>query len=765
MLERLSRRSEGPNPPSRRELLEQFCRAVDWRDAKGRWSISSANVALRKLEKQGKVQLPPMLSRTKGQRTRGLFDDGQALPPLCKLPAKGPVAGWGLRLVQDERDPLHRIWNGLMVREHPLGRSPLVGAQLRYLVECDLGIVGAFGFGPAAFHLQCRDQWIGWSVQARNQNRGQVIGLSRFLIRPGICRPNLASECYGLILPQVALDWEQRYGVKPVLVETYVDRTSHQGRSLSASNWRRLGESKGRGRDDPKRQKSKSPKDVWVFELDRQARSLLQAQPVEKLAPRSVFAPPVESDWVQEEMAGVQLGDERLNQRIQRMLSSRWKRPDQSFYRSFDTNTESKRAYELVENPRSEIQLASLLAPHQLQTARRLAAEKIALLAQDTTPLSYNTLHQTQGLGTIGKDFTRGLFLHSLQAFRMDGIPLGTAWAEVWARPEQSDTDRRNEQSVADKESGRWVRALQVAGQLARQMPQTQIFVCGDRESDFYELYDQVQALPKSVHLLVRGQHDRRLTDGTQLWASLQGAPLGGTMEVKVPRSKKQPARVATLEVRWLEVEVKPPAVALKKSWPTLKLYAVLAQEVGTPAEVEPIEWLLLSTWPVQTLKMALRLVRWYGLRWGIECWHRVLKVVCGVERRQMKTARALERALALDMIVASRVLLLKRLGKEHPDLPADLFYSQEELAVLEVKKKETGKFQSTQKLTVFQANILTAMLVGFWGRNCDGHPGDQVLGEGVQALHLLVWYQRECNRVSPKQRPRRTPKSRARPP
>ena len=214
---------------------------------------------------------------------------------------------------------------------------------------------------------------------------------------------------------------------------------------------------------------------------------------------------------------------------------------------------------------------------------------------------------------------------------------------------------------------------------------------------------------------------------------------------------------MATLELRWQQVEVKPPAVAMKKSWPTLTLEAVLAQEVDAPAGIEPIEWLLLSTWPVKSLKMARRLVRWYALRWGIECWHRVLKGVCGVERRQMKTALALERALALDMIVASRVLLLKRLGKEHPELPADLFYSQQELAVLEVKKKETGKFQSVPKLTVFQANILTAMLVGFWGRDCDGHPGDQILGEGLQALHLLVWY--EVSRQQPSAgRRRRSP-------
>ena len=97
--------------------------------------------------------------------------------------------------------------------------------------------------------------------------------------------------------------------------------------------------------------------------------------------------------------------------------------------------------------------------------------------------------------------------------------------------------------------------------------------------------------------------------------------------------------------------------------------------------------------------------------------------------------------------------------------MPADLFYSQEELTVLEVKKKETGQFPSTPKLTVFQANVLTAMLVGFWGRDCDGHPGDQILGEGLQALHLLVWYEIESKRGASQQRPPSTPKSRARPP
>lgn len=129
--------------------------------------------------------------------------------------------------------------------------------------------------------------------------------------------------------------------------------------------------------------------------------------------------------------------------------------------------------------------------------------------------------------------------------------------------------------------------------------------------------------------------------------------------------------------------------MALKKSWQPISLYAVLAREIAPPAGQEPIEWMLLTDWKVDTLKMALRMIQWYGLRWGIECWHQVLKDVCKVEKRQMESAQALERALVLDMIVAWRALMLCRLGRKHPTLPAGLFYCAPELAVLEVYKKK----------------------------------------------------------------------------
>ena len=140
ILERLSRRSQGPASPPRRQLIGEFCRAVGWRDSRGRLCLSSAHVALRRLEKRGLVQLPPMPVRNKGPLTRGLSDDGEPLPELPKLPGGGgKMAGLSLRLIEGEEDPAHRIWNRLIVREHPQGRRPLVGAQVRYLIECPEG--------------------------------------------------------------------------------------------------------------------------------------------------------------------------------------------------------------------------------------------------------------------------------------------------------------------------------------------------------------------------------------------------------------------------------------------------------------------------------------------------------------------------------------------------------------------------------------------------------------------------------------------------
>lgn len=780
VLARLSARALSDPPPVRARIVHDFCRATHWRNRKGQLCYASANVALRRLEQQGEVRLPPAALRSAHQKPRQLKDDGLPLPPVPCLGSKAPELT--LRLLHGQEDPDHGLWNRLIIREHPLKAAPLVGAQLRYLIGCPEGIIGAFGIGPAAYHLDCRDQWIGWDLLTRQQHLPQVIGLARFLIRPGVHSPNLASRSYGMLLRRVASDWQERYGIRPLLIETFVERQTRTGVSLAAANWRRLGQSRGRGRSSPAVGVCpKTIKDVWVYELKPEARAGLLQTPQKWVVPRSVFHGATNSDWVREELDGLQLGDKRLEKRFAQMLQSRWTKPDSSFARSFDP-AGGKGAYRLIESVQAEVSFENLLAPHGQQTHRRMAAETLVFLAQDTTALSYNTLGQTTGLGPIADKNKpgRGLWLHSMQAFRTDGIALGCAWAKLWARSAESDTAHRNEQSVDEKESGRWLEAYQMAARLARSMPQTQLIVGGDRESDIYELFDQTTGAPTNLHLLVRAQHDRMLSEGQKLFACLSAQPSGGRMLVRVPRRQDRPARIATLEVRWSALEAAPPRVALKKSWPSIPLYAVLAREINAPAGQKPIEWVLITDWKVDSLKMATRLVKWYSLRWGIECWHQTLKNVCQVEKRQMGSALALERALVLDMIVAWRALMLCRLGKAHPSWKASFFYSQQELAVLELYRSklprhalampntlptdpavEQEQDQLAEKcateeglpshpepeanrseLTLFQANLLVAMLANFWARKSDGHPGPKVLGEGLMILAALVHHQ-----------------------
>jgi hypothetical protein len=694
VLQKLSARTEGNDPPSRQQLIEEFCRRTDWRNGKGELCLSSGNVCLKRLEEQNLVRLPPAAVQGPRGAKRQLRDDGMALPPLPKLPPSiKNIPDLRMSLIAGEEDPQHLIWNRLISREHPLKGAPLVGAQLRYLIMAgENEILGAIGFGPASFYLSCRDCWIGWDAEAMAQNRAWVIGLSRFLIRPGVRCPNLATACYRLIMQRVREDWWERYGIKPALVETYVDRSTYTGKSLAAANWLRIGQSLGRGRTSAsKAVRPKSVKDVWVWQWDRQARAQLQARTLPRVVPRSTFSPSDPADWIQEELAGLDLGHRVLDRRFSQMLQGRWAHPESSFYTSFEGKAGGKAAYTFIENPRAELSFSNLLAPHFQNTRRRMAAESVVFLAQDTTPLSYNSLEQTTGLGPIGDDRHpgRGLLLHSLQAFRLDGIPLGTAWAQLWARDPVSDTAHRNEQSIDRKESVRWVNAFQIAAQIARQMPQTVLLTCGDRENDIIDMYDRSTVAPPNLFYLVRAQHDRVLDSGEKLWDHLAAQPCGGTLRVNIPRNKNRPARTATLGLRWTQIQIRPPRVGCKNSWGTLDLWALQAKEIDPPQGVEAIEWTLLTNWKIDSLKTAARLVRWYGIRWGIECWHQVLKDVCKVETRQMKSAEALSRALSLDMMVAWRVLLLCRLGKEHPNLPATVLYSREELAILEVIKKK----------------------------------------------------------------------------
>ena len=677
-------------PPTRAALAREACSQLNWSSPNGRWAISSCKVALRKLHKRGLLPWPA--SHYVGPGSRRLRRSGEPLPAIQALPSRvDQLKGLHLYPVSGAKDPLSALWNDLIITQHPCGDAPIVGTQLRYLIGSEHGWLGAIGFGPASWVLGARDQWIGWSVAARRQNISQVVGLSRLLIRQEVHCTNLVSKVLALALAALPNHWYTRYGVRPLLVETFVDRDCFSGRSFLASNWQRLGSSEGRGRLGPEIP-CKSRKDIFVFSLRGKVRPLLQVEPPQPVIPCSLTQHLTQDCWWAQELAGLDLGDARLECRAAAILKARAQRPGATFYGSFGDRYQSKGAYALIAHPNPAITMGRLIHPHAEATLARIATESIVLLAQDTTSLNYSGLHQTTGLGYINHEGSRGFFLHGMLAWRPDGVPLGLLHAQGWARPEVRvpELRTRNAKSIDEKESVCWLDALRTAASAARRLPNTTFVTLTDRGGDLYELHDLVQAGPPNLHAVVRAQHDRNLESHQKLWAFMADQPVGKCTKIKVPRQVGKPARTAKVNVRWSAITISPPEVQAKKTWPPLRLSAVWVYEPNPPAGVEPLEWMLLTDLPLETWTQAWEVVQWYRRRWGNEEWHRVLKSGCGAERREFTSIEHLQRALAFELILAWRVLLLVKLGRAVPNLPAEAVFAPDELEVLWQSQKKT---------------------------------------------------------------------------
>jgi hypothetical protein len=145
----------------------------------------------------------------------------------------GALRGLYLSVV-DERSA-SRLWNGLIDRYHYLGYKPLAGAQVRDLIESDQGLLGALGFGAAAWRVAARDRWIGWDRTQREAHWGRVVNKARFLLLPWVRVRNLASRVLALAAARVGEDFAARYGERPVLLETFVDIPPHRGTCCRAA--------------------------------------------------------------------------------------------------------------------------------------------------------------------------------------------------------------------------------------------------------------------------------------------------------------------------------------------------------------------------------------------------------------------------------------------------------------------------------------------------------------------------------------------------
>jgi hypothetical protein len=440
------------------------------------------------------------------------------------------------------------------------------------------------------------------------------------------------------------------------------------------------------------------------------------------------------TEWVETEMQTLDLGDARRNQRVKRMIAQFSANPEASIPKASGNQADTKAAYRALGSV--EVSAEAIRLAHARATVERMQGLRRAFVMQDTMTLSFNTCPETEGLGPVGKEGTHGLLVHSGLAVTPEGLPLGVVYQDVWAREEEEGKRKtRRKRLVEEKESFRWLETVDAVESL---LPKDlEVWVIGDREADMFELF----AMPRrsGLHLVVRAAHDRKVAgaEAQYLHEAAVNAPVLGEMEVSVPRSRKRKERTATLQVQACTLDLVPPRNHLgRRDLSPVPVSVVRVRETGTtPAEEEPIEWMIITTVAVSSPADAVEVVEAYAQRWKVERYHYVLKSGCRIEKLQLESSERIERALSIYNVVAWRLLYMTYVARIAPELPCTAVLEDEEWKALIVVGSKRPVPVPEKAPTVREAVRLVAMLGGFLGRKGDGEPGIQSIWTGFRRL------------------------------
>jgi hypothetical protein len=249
----------------RTPLSQELCRRWDWRNARGELKDMACRTLLLKLERAGHIRLPPRMRPS----SNGLRNRRPPAAPAEREPVRGVLRDLRplrVNVVAPGSDDA-RVFNGLLAREHYLGHRNTVGENIRYLVRDRHGrAVACALFGSAAWKCADRDAFLGWDRATRERNLQLLTNNTRFLIPGRVRVPHLASHVLGLIARRIRADWQAKYGHPVHALETFVDRR-FRGTCYRAANWLRLGQTRGRTRNDRTHRIRAAVKDVYLYPL------------------------------------------------------------------------------------------------------------------------------------------------------------------------------------------------------------------------------------------------------------------------------------------------------------------------------------------------------------------------------------------------------------------------------------------------------------------------------------------------------------------
>ena len=437
------------------------------------------------------------------------------------------------------------------------------------------------------------------------------------------------------------------------------------------------------------------------------------------------------------EMAGADLGDTRLSDRLSRIADCAMAAPDFGFPQMVESDAELEGIYRFLSNER--VTAEAILAPHIEASLGRAASRGAVLVVHDTTSFEFGGTSRREGLGLmIGNG--QGFFAHVALAVAPDAsrLALGVLGLEHWRRTTRKKSNgNKNTRKDGSRESLRWGRMLDAVEAMRTERGFECIHVM-DREADIIEVLLGARRL--DARFVIRSTHDRALKDGedhvrdrvasltprVRCEIEINSRSDRGRPGVVRKRHPKRTARKATLGIAGCTVALSPGPHHGKEL--PVRINVVHVHEIDALSGEPAVDWLLYTSEPIETEAQLMAVVDAYRARWVIEEYFKALKTGCAIEKRQLESYRALTNVLALFIPVAWRLLVARSVARATPTAPARTILSDVQLRLLAHKLQ-----LPTKPKTAEDATYALARLGGHLRRN--GPPGWQTLGRGLETL------------------------------
>lgn len=455
--------------------------------------------------------------------------------------------------------------------------------------------------------------------------------------------------------------------------------------------------------------------------------------------------------WAREEFGRAMLGDVRNLERVVAMAAQVAERPHPTVPQVFPAKHEADAAYAFLNN--ADVDAADLLTARHEACARRCDGVPLVIAPEDGSSWRFTDQQKTKGTGPIGahKQGARGVKVMTIYTLLPDGTPLGVLAEEVWARPETASSEPNGKRPLEEKESRWWTVLQQRASDTLR-------MACERRPRLWYQLdreADQVPVLLRAAsnlddYLTVRVEDNRCLAAHTlighgkhraKLEDALAIAQPSGVLQLRV-RGAGARRRVLSFELSVVNVTLYLSALWSKKHVGDVNITVVIAREVGSASgdDGKPLEWLLYTTYPVNTFEDAARVVQMYALRWRIERHHFTTKTgACELPKSQLRSFNARRKWIMLHTSVSARLQHVLHRARSEPDVAALEEFAAEEIEAthaLLVGRHMASSLGSVESAKLGEVVESIARLGGYQGpTRSGGPPGIQTFQRGFEQV------------------------------